>query len=296
MEKKVFKDCEVGDKLYLIEFNNNLNIKETTFKSKTHYWHEASYTIYLENETPSTGCIDARSRNKNLFTTKEEAEEFRNEIINGKKVFLTAKKGDTVYIVVRGESDILKSKLDYDYDRSTPTERVRFYFCKYKKYITDFPSELEDKAEISFYNDAYKRVIVKYFLNEKDAINYIKYSERRKKKNATDKYIKSIENHDGKPISLKDNAGNDLHYGDTVVYIRRIGYNAHPELRKGVIIGESKTTIRVLDECEKKNGIPMGFRGERTKESDGTHSVQSQSVMLFKTAEVNTKSGFVFTK
>ena len=140
------------------------------------------------------------------------------------------------------------------------------------------------------------RVDYKIFLDEKDAVKYINDSVKRQKKNATDKYLKSIENYDGKPIALKDNAGSDLHYGDTVVYIRRIGYNGHPELRKGKIVGESKTTIAIFDEDERKEGIPTGWLRERNKETDGKHYVQPQSVMLFKLTEVNTNSGFVFVK
>ena len=87
-----------------------------------------------------------------------------------------------------------------------------------------------------------------------------------------------------------------MHYGDTVVYIRRIGYNGHPELRKGKIVGESKTTIAIFDEDERKEGIPTGWLRERNKETDGKHYVQPQSVMLFKLTEVNTNSGFVFVK
>ena len=137
---------------------------------------------------------------------------------------------------------------------------------------------------------------VRIFLNEKDAIKSIKDSERRKKKSATDKYLKSIENHDGKPISHTDNLGSALHYGDTVAYIRRVGINGHPELRKGVIVGEAKTTITVFDEDEKKNGKPGRWRRDANEESLGKHSLQPQSVLLFKLAEVNERSGFILTK
>ena len=109
------------------------------------------------------------------------------------------------------------------------------------------------------------------------------------------KYIKSLENHDGKPLILKDNAGNDLHYGDTVVYIRRIGWSNSPELRIGKIVGETKAKINVLDEEEKANGKPNRY-GTAAVETCGEHLVDVRSVMLHKLAEVNTKSGFVFTK
>jgi uncharacterized Zn ribbon protein len=288
MAKKTFNDCNKGDTLYLLNASN-LEIKKVTLVGTSRWYGYASFTMEFK-EIDISGCIGGRSRNNGLFTTEEEALSFKNELEKGKKVFCKLKKGDTVYVIVKGENEVKKVTVDL-VDKSTFIVNVGEI-----KFNTHFVGiEFEDKTtNYTWYN--HEMMYISIYLNEKDALKAIRESARRQKKRATDQYLKSIENYDGKPIALKDNAGSDLHYGDTVVYIRRVGFHGHPELRKGVIVGESKTTITVLDESEKKDGMPTGWRGETNKDSNGKHSVQPQSVMLFKAAEVNTKSGFVFVK
>lgn len=294
MAKKTFSECNAGDTLYYIVPTKELKIINVVYKKMERWYGEASYTIHFKGYSvaPVHGCIGGRSRNGNLFTTKEEAEDFKNKILNGKKVFLMVKKGDPVYIVIRGESEVYKSEFKCDYKNCIP---LKWTFNKFNKAIDSNTSAFDDKfSDYFWFKD--KIVEFKVFLDEKDAIKCINEAEKRQKKNATDKYIKQMENHDGKPIAHNDNLGSQLHYGDTVVYIRRTGYHGHPELRKGTIVGESKTTITVFDEDEKKNGKPVGWRRNQYDESDGKHSVQPQSVVLFKLAEVNTKSGFILNK
>jgi len=291
MAKKTFEDCKKGDTMYLLDLENNLEVKKVTLEKKLKWYTEESYTFGFESGDSVYGCIKSKSRSKNLFTTEEEALTFKDSVENGEKVFYTVKKGDTAYIVFNGENEVKKATFVNNYPIK---DYLKMSFGGKVIQVGGCHGgcALENKLSENWtYSDK-----VRIYLNEKDAIKSIKDSERRKKKSATDKYLKLIENHDGKPISHTDNLGSALHYGDTVAYIRKTGYNAHPEIRKGVVVGESKTTITIVDEDEKKNGKPTGWRREPNKESDGKHSLQPQSVLLFKLAEVNEKSGFILTK
>jgi uncharacterized Zn ribbon protein len=289
MANRKFKDCHQGDTLYLLDLNNNLSIKEVVLERKSKWYHRASYTMVFKGGIRVSDCIDGRSRNKNLFTTLKEATEFKESIDNGKyKPFFAAKKGDFIYIVIDGSDEVKKTVITQN------GEYLRFILGKERTiYMGSY--ELENKVSSYCYVEGSKHISYKVFLSEADAEKNIKETDKRQKKNATMKYIKSLENHDGKPLILKDNAGNDLHYGDTVVYIRRIGWSNSPELRIGKIVGETKAKINVLDEEEKANGKPNRY-GTAAVETCGEHLVDVRSVMLHKLAEVNTKSGFVFTK
>jgi uncharacterized Zn ribbon protein len=289
MANRKFKDCHQGDTLYLLDLNNNLSIKEVVLERKSKWYHRASYDMVFKGGIIVSDCIDGRSRNKNLFTTLKEATEFKESIDSGKhKIFYTAKKGDFIYIVIDGSDEVKKTVITQN------GEYLRFILDKERSiYISS--REMENKVSSYCYVEGGKHISYKVFLSEADAEKSIKETDKRQKKNATMKYIKSLENHDGKPLILKDNAGNDLHYGDTVVYIRRIGWSNSPELRIGKIVGETKAKINVLDEEEKANGKPKRY-GPGAEETCGKHLVDVRSVMLHKLAEVNTKSGFVFTK
>ena len=291
MAKKTFEDCKKGDTMYLLDLENNLEVKKVKLDRIVKWYGEETYEFELSNKYNVRGCVKARNRCKNLFTTEEEALTFKDSVEKGEKVFYTVKKGDSVYIVFSGENEVVKSTFanNYALDDYLKVNLDGKVVAVGSNYGNDaLENKLSDRWHFT--------TTVRIFLNEKDAIKSIKDSERRKKKSATDKYLKSLENHDGKPISHTDNLGSALHYGDTVAYIRKTGYNAHPEIRKGVVVGESKTTITIFDEDEKKNGKPTGWRREPNEESHGKHSLQPQSVLLFKLAEVNEKSGFILTK
>lgn len=291
MAKKTFEECKKGDTLYLLDLENNLEVKKVKLDRIVKWYGEETYEFELSNKYSVRGCVKARSRCKNLFTTEEEALAFKASVEKGEKVFYTVKKGDSAYIVFSGENEVVKSTFanNYELDDYLKVNLDGKAVAVGSNYGNDaLENKLSDRWHFT--------TTVRIFLNEKDAIKSIKDSERRKKKSATDKYLKSLENHDGKPISHHDNLGSELHYGDTVAYIRKTGYNAHPEIRKGVVIGESRTTITIFDEDEKKNGKPAGWRRDANEESRGKHSLQPQSVLLFKLAEVNEKSGFILTK
>lgn len=302
-----------GDIFYMLDENNNFEIKPVIVKfvssgrgyNRIYYSEDIegtkSYipTWYLEdrkrlnsrevlNKIQYFEYKGARSHCGRFFANEEDAKEWQKKVREG-KVFKTLKKGDTVYFV---SSLTTEKPISYIFDRITQhigstANAYELYFKNMGAIIvgeTIWEDKLSDNIDSCYYTYPLKRDVhdrstsIRFFVNEKDAYKAIFETDKRRKKSATDKYIKSIENHDGKPIAHKDNLGNDLHYGDTVAYIRRVGYNGHAQLSRGVVVGESKTTITVLDSA------------------NGKHSVTSQSVLLIELAEVNKNSGFIFTK
>jgi hypothetical protein len=249
--------------------------------------------------------IGKRSHVGLFFTTEEEAKEWQIKLREG-KVFNLLKPGSTVYCVSAKTAEKPRAlTITAIKNHDNRDNEYEIHFGENGAVIigeTIWEDKASEQLDACFYDyclDIEEKSYgdkVRLFVNEKDALKAIAETANRKAKSATVKYIKSIENHDGKPILLKDNCGSDLHYRDTILDITRVGYNGHPELRKGVIIGESKTTITVFDEVENKDGKPTGWRGERIEDSAGKHSVQPQSVMLFKLAEVDKKSGYSFVK
>ena len=213
-----------------------------------------------------------------FFTTEEEALEWQAMLREG-KMFAGLKKGDKIYCV----SDIYTEEphevtlLEITNHRTEHPNQYELHFeNEGEVYIGTSIYEDRSNEQLDAFFFTYASCLgrnVKLFLNEADAVKFIAETNKRKKKSATNKYIKQIENHDGKPIEHKDNLGNELHYGDTVAYIRRTGCNGHPEIRIGVIVDESKTKITVFDKDEKEKGI-------RNKQTDGKHSVEKQSIIL----------------
>jgi len=315
----------IGDIFYWLDKDNNFELKQGVIKENWQYSYGGSSMSYSLDVEGTNGYINCGLRQRNIerntaavfnmikhfsykgrrshyglfFTTEEEALEWQAKLREG-KMFAGLKKGDKIYCV----SDIYTEE-----PHEATLIEIKNHNGNADEYELDFGEDGVVFIGTSIYEDRTNEQLdaffytymaklghyVKLFLNRDDAVKFIAEYKKRKKKSATDKYIKQIENHDGKPIEHKDNLGNELHYGDTVAYIRRTGCNSHPEIRTGVIVGESKTKITVLDKDEKEKGIPVGW-GDGTKQTDGKHSVENQSIMLISVAEVNKKSNFTFTK
>ena len=260
------------------------------------------YIIYMEMR-------GSRSHSGVYFTSREEAEKWQAKLRNN-ECFASLKKGDKVYVVAGGKVH----ELDVN-DIELVRDEHGNYYGGYKFFInikggnsiklnnTRFEDRASELLDCGFYaysmnvdGEEFYSKSIRVFMKKSDAEKAVAETSKRKQKSATVKYIKKMENHDGKSIAHQDNLGNELHYGDTVAYIRRTGYNGHPEVRQGVVVGESKTKITVFDSDEKENGKPTGWRGERNEETDGKHAVEPQSVLLMKLAEVNKTSSYTFVK
>ena len=299
MAKKLFKDCKTGDTVYYIDPEK---VEVLPLKIKSIECWSSGFTFCFGNAISKVhGCISNRSRNNCLFTMLEDANEQLKKINNGDTIF-SIKKGSNMYLVINGDNTVYKVPI-YSVDRSdSGALHYHYIFEGLKKYFYAYPEEKFSNCVLS---EIYVRrsvepsghLRIRLFVSEDVANKYVEKAAKEQEKRATEKYIKQMQNHDGKSISHQDNLGHDLHYGDTVAYIRRIGYNSHPEIRVGKIIGESKTKITVLDEDEKNSGKPTGWlgRGEMEK-THGKHSVEKQNILLLKLAEVNINSGFIISK
>ena len=181
MANRKFKDCQQGDTLYLLDLNDNLNIKEVVLERVSKWYHRASYTMVFKGGISVSDCIDGRSRNKNLFTTLKEAIEFKESIDNGKyKPFFAAKKGDFIYIIIDGSDEVKKTVIIQN------DKYLRFVLGKeFTLYMNSY--ELENKVS-SYYYEGGKRVSYKVFLSEADAENSIKEADKRQKKNVNNIY------------------------------------------------------------------------------------------------------------
>lgn len=279
MERKLFKDCQKGDTMYLLDINNNLELKKAKLKGTYRWYGEASFRIELANDIDVDGCLGGRSRNNNLFTTEEEALAFKAFVEKGEKVFLNLGEGDTIYVVFSGENDV----------KTIPVANITRGYAQFLYDDDNYyefrisGKELENKtyANPLCWHDGFR-----VYLNEKDALKSIRDAERRQKKSATEKYIEKMKNHDGKPINLKDKTGADLHYGDKVAFANSRG-SGSPFISIGKITGETKQRIIVED---------IMVDNDKMSAEDKKHSVRPWSLILLEAAKANVNSGFILTK
>ena len=323
-----------GDTMFMLDAEHNYDIVELIVKYITIYVGgytyiracKASDAEKMKNYIPyHYGASDknrefapylikfelrgSRSHGGLFFTSREEAEKWQAKLRNN-ECFVSLKKGDKIYVVENGvniyEVEVNSIEEIYDGADSNYWNHHKFVIKtkdngSIKLNNTRYEDKASDMLDSKFYpslklngEECYEGI--RLFMKKSEAEKAVADTAKRKQKSATVKYIKKMENHDGKPIAHHDNLGRELHYGDTVAYIRRTGYNAHPDIRMGVIVSESKTKITVLDDDEKKNGKPAGWRGDRIEETDGKHSVEPQSVLLMELVKVDKTSSYTFVK
>lgn len=305
-----------GDTLYMLDSKNNYEIVELIAKRVSiNHGGAASIKACLASDKVNmkdyipycygsgdekykkhliTFCVRGnRSRSGLFFTTIKEATEWQAKLRNG-ECFISLKPGDTVYLVVNGK--YLLEKKVAGVGEANPDDGGWYGNTKFVLTIEDLGSALlnnlrfEDKAsrllDMNYYTyqmnlkkDYGHGCDIKIFMKKSDAEKSISDIAKRKQKSATVKYLKEIENHDGKPISFTDKKGKQLHYGDRVAYAVSGGY-----ISFGIVKGESKTKVSILDEDKGHDG------------KDVKHSVYPTSVLLVKEAEFNTNSGYSFVK
>jgi hypothetical protein len=309
-----------GDTLYMLDRKNNYEIVELIAKRVSiNYRGAASIKACLASDNVNmkgyipycygsgdekykehliTFCIRGnRSHSGLFFTTIEEATEWQAKLRNG-ECFISLKPGDTVYLVVNGK--YLLEKKVARVGEANPDGSGWYGNTEFVLTIEGIGSALldnlrfEDKAsdlldikyytyQMNFKKDYGYGCDIKIFMKKSDAEKSISDTAKRKQKSATVKYLKEIENHDGKPISFTDKKGKQLHYGDRVAYAVSGGSSA-PYISFGIVKGESKTKVSILDEDKGHDG------------KDVKHSVYPTSVLLVKEAEFNTNSGYSFVK
>jgi hypothetical protein len=287
---KKFGDLKKGDTIYLIDEKNDYQIKPLKIKKITSYYDGNGYDI----EGGITEFFNKTWSRSGLFCTEEKiATDFVEKVIKKKKLFATLKPGDVFYAINRKNSSVIvkltvikNDPNDFDiYVNSSSKENIGVSFSEHQYYST------------SAFDDFWKVICDEWgefenaeglFINKEDITTYFTKLEEKRKKKSIDKYVFDLSNH-GKPISFLDNKGNQLHYGDKVAYVRRNGLYAHTDISFGIVTGESKTKIKILDEEELKVGKPNTNWWNREAgqfiKSDGLHALEPQNVVFISSVE-----------
>jgi hypothetical protein len=320
-----YKIEETGDTMYMLDYRNNYELVELIVKVKFLHYNGMVYINackasdadkvkdyipyhYSNSETKKYAQYfikihsrGSRSHSGLFFTTEKEALEWQKKLRAG-ECFISLKPNDIVYLAINNkdiiDARVIKTVATKKSDTSEWFEKTQFeihldglgfVFLDGLRF-EDKASEILDTAYYTYNLDGLKQngyeygSTVKLFMKRADAEKSISDSVKRKQKSATVKYLKSIENHDGKPISFSDKNGKQLHYGDRVAYAVSMGSSA-PFISFGIVKGESKTRVSIVDETEKDHD------GNLEK-----HSVLPGSILLIKEAEFNTNSGYSFVK
>ena len=301
-----------GDNIYAIDIDNNFEIVNAICKKIYHYYRsrcEVWYCLESEAEKFKNYCPGGsynekmpkgmhlatgksnRTHNGLLFTDIDEAKEYQAKMREG-KTFFQLKNGDTVYAVGGSASEVKKLTVSETETREEYNKEYFFIFFKGGGHVKMRHLRYEDKAGILLENDMYFSDIdgldrwgkgagnTYFFVNENDAAKLLSDRAKRQKKSATDKYIKKMENYDGKPIKHHDSNENALHYGDKVAYAIS-GGSSSPFISLGKIVGETEQKITVEDVAKK---------------DEPNHNVSPYSVILVEVAKTNVNSGFILNK
>lgn len=284
---KKFGDLKKGDIIYLIDEKNDYQIKPLKIKSITSYYDGKRYDI----EGDITEFFNKTWSRSGLFCTEEKiATDFVEKVIKKKKLFATLRPGDTFYAINKKCSDffieftVVKVQGDDIFVNDTNRKKP-LTLTKHQMYSTNFLDQfwsIKCKEWGEFENAE------GLFINKEDITTYFTKLEEKRKKKSIDKYVSDLSNQ-GKPISFLDNKGNQLHYGDKVAYVRRNGLHAHTDISFGIVTGESKTKIKILDEEELKVGKPNADWWNREAgqfvKSDGLHALEPQNVIFLSSGD-----------
>lgn len=299
-----------GDIFYMLDDTNNFEIIPVIVKQRYKDWNTRRIRYSKDIEGTKTFVPGAyrsdelaknyekvinkikyfeykgnRSHIGRFFTTEDEAKEWQAKLREG-KCFKLLKPGTVVYYI-SSETQDKPIAVTFTEIKNHEHRENEYEICFGDNgYLIIGESIWEDKLseqiDKCFYDYRFKGDEGwnrRFFIDEKDAIKAISERKNRKQKSATDKYIKAMSNHDGKPISFTDKREKQLHYGDTVAYAVS-GGSGSPFISLGKITGETKTRVNVDD---------LYTKGRK-------HSVLSCCLILIEEAKVNVNSGYSFVK
>jgi hypothetical protein len=292
---KKFKDLKKGDFIFLIDEKNDFKIEKLEIKSQEKNC-SSSYYVTLKTSSYARYSLHGDWSREGLICTEEKvATDFVEKVIKKKKLFATLKPGDNIYIANKNEesygtvavANVIGNKLIID-SKSENTAKLEINL--YDKHSLYSDSCSVDIWRLRAYKWGKNSWCERIFVNEEGVKSYLRKIKERREKKAIDKYVDNISNH-GKPISLVDNKGNKLCCGDKVAYVRRNGLHAHTDISFGIVTGENKTKIKILDEEELKIGKPNVDWWNREEgpfiKSDGIHALEPQNVVLISSGSEN---------
>lgn len=287
---KKFGEVKKGDTVYLIDDKHDYQVKSLKVKKVNKYYDGNGYVV----EGGERFCPENLSRFGLLCTEEKIATNFVEKVIKKKKLFATLKPGDTVYYANKkevnyGKAIIIGVNIDGDLligNDKDAEEGTPLYFATTHELYSNIHRQKCYKIRCDEWKKGNYTELI--FINEEDVKSYTEKTKKMLESKAIGKYIDSVSNQ-GKPISFLDNKGNQLHYGDKVAYVRRNGLHAHTDISFGIVTGESKTKIKILDEEELKVGKPNVDRWRRNEgdfiESDGLHALEPQNVVFISNVE-----------
>lgn len=290
---KKFGEVKKGHTVYLIDAKHDYQVRPLKV-IKTRECYDGSTEYELEDSTLGKQYFPKSRSREGLFCAEEKvATDFVEKVIKKKKLFAALKPGDVFYAINRKNSSVIvkltviKNDLnDFDiYVNSSSKENIGVSFSEHQYYST---SAFDDFWEVRCDEWGKNEHADGLFINKEDLEVYFKKLEESRKKKSIDKYVSDLSNQ-GKPISFLDNKGNQLHYGDKVAYVRRNGLHAHTDISFGIVTGESKTKIKILDEEELKVGKPNADWWNREAgqfvKSDGLHALEPQNVIFLSSGD-----------
>ena len=218
----------------------------------------------------------------------------RLQKINEGCYFGALKKGDKLYIVDKEGEKVIEDTVEgIGYDNAWHNDGDHFNIITKKYRFNCYNSEFEENASVysdpSFYisigkklDDKKTSIHLDKAVAEKVLREYLNNRKNVKKKNDEKPKIP-----EGTPIRHTDNKGTELHYGDTVAYVRK-DYWGHTDISYGVIVGDSEKKIKIFDQEEYKAAEEKRKKKQALwnyeKNNDGTHMLEPVNILLMKLA------------
>ena len=215
--------------------------------------------------------------------------------INDGRYFGALKKGDKLYVVDKEGGQVIEDTVEsIQYNNNWYNDGLHFNITTKHYRFNCYKSEFEENASVysdpSFYISRRDSKLV----NKKTSIHMDKTVAERvlreylnTRKNVKKKSAEKPKIPEGTPIRHTDNKDSELHYGDTVAYVRK-DYWGHTDISYGVIVGDSEKKIKIFDQEEYKAAEEKRKKKQAVwnyeKNNDGTHMLEPVNILLMKLA------------
>lgn len=218
----------------------------------------------------------------------------RLQKINDGRYFGALKKGDKLYVLDKEGEQVIEDTVEsIQYNNNWHNDGLHFNITTKHYRFNCYKSEFEENASIysdpSFYISRGSKLVDKKTsihidktVAERVLREYLNSRKIVKKKSAEKPKIP-----EGTPIRHTDNKDSELHYGDTVAYVRK-DYWGHTDISYGVIVGDSVKKIKIFDQEEYEFIKAKKWDKDRNiwtnKENAGVHMIEPVNILLMKLA------------
>lgn len=223
-----------------------------------------------------------------LCTNMEDAVN-KLQRINEGKYFGALGEGDKIYMVDKEHENVIEETVErisgnneyYNDGNHFNIYTEHYHFNCYNSKYEENASKFSDGGFYTYIRNVDCKKISIHMdkaVAEKVLREYI-----NSKKNTAKKKAETPKIPEGTPIRHKDNKGKDLHYGDTVSYVRK-DYWGHTDISFGVIVGDSEKKIKIFDQ-EEKEYMEKKEKHWTDKSNYGVHILENSNVLLVKLAK-----------